>query len=348
MKKIFSTTLLLITTLTFSGCWDNDTLDEDYISVYPGLTLYVGATNTNEIALDGVSIGMRLGLLINEIEQSGEDLTITTTEGEEPAWDALGSYSFSSVSVNRKKLLLGDDDEVAIWRDATDENIYYIKYGKTDDGLDYHTQAWFDNLYRRGTFMIDTKGIKLEETTIENPWAINAATGAITYSSGSSVLYTANYTCDYSSATEIYFGILDETADEEDQVKGLFYSITAIAPSIYDSSDSDAYWTMNGSVEIVDYDVETDTFNIENTHDKRYYLDIYGTGTPMGVPSMTFTTNTPIEMRPETTGFIKYNSYMTIKLTSTSSEYDATSVYVEIRNDGGMNVEYNGVTYYED
>ncbi len=363
MKKSLLALLLALSSLTLTSCWDNDSgLDENYIAVYDGIVLYVGATNANTVALDAVSIAMRLGVLLNEVEAYNAEnpekmIEIpTSANGLVPYWSYMGKFTYGGYSRYPSKILLGDfstegeamdddnpDGEVKIWRDESDNNIYYIQYGVTDSGDDLHTQAWLDNIYRRGTFVINTNGVMLDKSDASKMWTVSALEGEMLYSSGNNGIDVTDYVNQNVNAM-IYHGVIDE----DDQTEGFIYSITAASPCIYDSSTTvDGNWDMSGYIEIVDFDYATDTFDLENTEEKRFELTVDAEGQPISVPEMTFKTKSPMEFRPMDCGFSIYNTRIEIKLTSSSSDYADDDVYVEIDNDGYWIIEYNGTTYYD-
>ncbi len=365
MKKSLLALLLLISSLSMTSCWNNDSgLDENYIAVYDGIVLYVGATNTNDIALDAVSIAMRLGVLLNEIEEHNSDpanvdnqvVIPTSADGNVPMWSRLGKFNYGGYSYYPSEILLGkfssegepmsddnQDGEVKIWRDGEGSTTYYIKYGVTYDGDDIHTQAWFDNLYRRGTFVIETQGVMLDKSDLSTAWTVSADGGEILYSTASDGVDTSNYVNNNTNAM-IYHGVIDE----DDQTEGFYYSITSASPCIFDSSAYvDGNWDMNGTLELVDFDFATDSFNLEDTEELRFELSINASGQPIAVPAMTFKTTSPIEYRPMDLGYYMFNTAIEIKLTNTSSDYADDKVYVEIDNDGYWIVEYNDTIYYD-
>ncbi len=350
MKNILSTIILIVTltavTISMTGCFDED-VDEYYVAVSPGITLFDNASTTNEISLDGVSVAMRLSLLLTEIAryeaESGESFEIGTESQSEPDWDLLGTIEFGSYTYYRKNLLFGDDEMVRIWR-SSDSKIYYIKFGKTVSGVEYHTQADFDDTYyRRGTYAIQTNGVEqLEQATSTTAWSITADGDTMEFSTK----YDAypEYRCDYSNASvSIYY---DDIEDNDDD-KGFIYDISNIAPN-YASSSSQTNWSMKGYINLVDFMEASESFCLDDTINKRYELNIYALGTPIDAPSMTYYTIDPIEYRPATTGFSRYNAEIVIVLDTVTEQYEATDVFIELRNDGYMNVEYNGVTYYDD
>ncbi len=347
---------MVATSTLLTGCMDDDE-DEYYVAVTPGITLFDSASVTNEIALDGVSIAMRLALLFNEIEQyeteTGETFEIGTESQSEPDWNLLGTIEFGTstddtsslypATYYRKNLLFGASDVVKIWR-SSDSGTYYVKYGKTINGSEYHTQAQYDDYYyRRGTYVIKTNGAaKLEEATAATAWSITTEGGEMEFSTWYDS--TSEYSCDYSSASvTLYYGAIEDNDDG----KGFIYDIANISPA-YVSSTSATDWSMAGYINLVDFMESSEVFDLDDTINKRYELDIYAKGTPIAVPSMTYYTIDPIEYRPSTTGYNRYNAEIVIQLDEVTDQYEATDVYIELRNDGYMNVEYNGVTYYDD
>ncbi len=382
MKRYFLLILAAVVALASqSSC--NKT-DETYKDVYPGITLYTYGWLSSEVALDGVSVAMRLGLLLNEIEEyNAENSTdpIAFTDGAqigseyEPDWSKLGdSFEYKlededdedetvDYNANVKEFLLGYSDQVYIQKSGTVYTLtfggdVYIDdldssyYGTTIE--DAHVSAIFDNMMRNGSFVIDTKGVMLEETDENTQWTIYSKLGLTYANTGDPA--KAIYKCENIGGTDgSKYTLYKSSTSSVDLVFN--YAIADVRPN-YNSTTNSTEWNMEGSVTLNNYDTSKG-FTVENTYNNYYLLDIYGTGTPLvstnttssTVAGMIFETTSPIKYKPSTKGlFTKYSCEIETSIPESliSSTYPYNIAYMTFYGDGDWTMEYGDTTYYGD
>ena len=120
---------MLALSLAFTGCSDKFD-DGGYSQVYPGITIYNDGRLTASLAADGVSVAMRLAILMEEMKIAGVTLEVN---GAEPNWDDLGTFKFGfdNMKYGKKEFIFGDDDYASITRPA--DGNYNIEYGSGSD-----------------------------------------------------------------------------------------------------------------------------------------------------------------------------------------------------------------------
>ncbi len=92
---------------------------------------------------------------------------------------------------------MGTDELTVISRDGDQ---FKITYGDPDSTTSY-SSGTYDSYRRRGSFIVDTKGVMLSNTTTDNPWTISVYGESMEYASDDSNSTVAEVT--YSN-TELY------------------------------------------------------------------------------------------------------------------------------------------------
>lgn len=354
--------------VAFVGCKDDEVTD--YETVYPGIVMYTYGTLTNELALDGVSMAIRLGTLLNEMDaynstaatgekiEFTEDQNISSNSYTEPDWSKLGDFIYekaSKSSDNKRYFLLGDysDDCKESFIQKSKDGVYTFTYGRTvvqgdPDWSDYnqevniHTGATFDNLLRRGVMCIDTNGKdRLEKTDVNNPWYVYSEEG-MTYSMFLSP-QTETYECKNigGSDNKKYMVYMDESTGE------VHYKISSIQPN-YITHTVDTDWDMEGYTKMNDFT----KLDLESTFYNFYTLDINSVGTPMvnngsSKISMTYSTPSPIKYKPSTgLNYTKYTGETEVSIDATSTTFPYNTTYITFLNNGSWYVSYGDTTYY--
>ncbi len=204
MRKFISS-LILCSTLFFTSCFDSDSYDDGgYTDVYGGLVLLQSSYVTNGCTMDGVSVATRLAILLREMEIVGLEFTpgggLELNGVAQEGYSSIGNYTLSGSTVNKKELLFGDNDASTITLNT--DGTYSITYGSVNEG--YYTTGKLDNIYRYGTYIIDTNGNSFWESTTYNPWTVTLY--------GSEMKYSMVY-----DDTSIYITVNDQNYDEDDR-----------------------------------------------------------------------------------------------------------------------------------
>lgn len=174
MKRIsilWATLSLLIISCTPKSGFD----DNGYSEVYPGIQLYNVATTTNSLALDGPEMAFRLAILLEEAEVQGLEL-----KDGEIEWKDLKKfeYPYNDKDYNLKDFFFGSSNMSTITKDG---DKYIIKYGDSQ-GTYQFGYGVLDRYLRSGSYTIDTRGVKLVETTSSSDaWRINNSSSEIKY-----------------------------------------------------------------------------------------------------------------------------------------------------------------------
>lgn len=321
MKRYLSAIATLALAIGITSCAETITSSDDeigYSDIYPGAVLYSEAVRSTALATDGLNVALRLAILIAEMEE--EELSFTTGSSTEPDWSALGTFFFSSngyesyVEYVKKSFLLGEDDQVVILNPST--NVYTVRYG---DDLNYHTQALYDELYRKGGYTITTNGENLSQTGAI--WNIEISDSVITF------------------ATE---------ESQEDEL----YSVSKISTTITNTGEGyfsfevesilkESYqWDIIGSLYIDSYRDLTITSTVE----RDYELTIESAmGTSLSGYSLTYTTVEPLIYNISELEYDAIGGEEKVVITDgDTSTFPDSTVIVETNADASKNITYDG------
>ncbi|MFI3278569.1 MAG: hypothetical protein SNH28_07250 [Rikenellaceae bacterium] len=202
-KLIYS--LILCSTLALSSCFESNSYDDGgYTDVYNGLVLIQSAVVTNGCTVDGVSVATRLAILLREMENVGLEFTVggglELAGVAQDGYSAIGTYTLSESTVNKKELLFGDNDDSTIVLNA--DGTYSITYGTVNEG--YYTCGYLDSIYRYGTYTINTNGKSFWESSSSNPWTVTHGDSTMKYS----MIY---------DDTSIYITVNDQNYSDDDR-----------------------------------------------------------------------------------------------------------------------------------
>ncbi len=181
MKRLSILFAVLIATVA-SSCKkievDQNAINYPYVQ--SGILLYNISDTANKYAMDGVSVAIRFGVLLDELAKEGftlkegeTDKFETTTDDNDteftPSWDDVPTFSDAEYDI--RKFLIGDTRYTKITRGSGEKSgVYTITYEKKSD---LFVGGYFDINYRFGSYVIDTKNVRLGETTIDNSWKIS-------------------------------------------------------------------------------------------------------------------------------------------------------------------------------
>ncbi len=319
MKKLFAL-LSILSLFTYSCVKEYD--DGGYSEVNPGLSIYTMGSTTNDLSLDGVSIAMRLGIVLAQLEQQG----ITIVDGVEPEWELMESFTFplNNTKYNIKDFLLGYSTSI-----TKINNKYTIEYGSNNT----YSAGIFDNYQRRGIFTIDTRDLSLAKTAEIIPWKISISSQV-----------------DYSGVIEV----VDADMELYHHQDGTFnYTINSF--KAYNNSDDInlADWHGAGSITIEGY-VD---LSIDNLIASRYLLAILPVtgGTTLSGSELAFATggltnevpSSPLIYSPSTIGYGTESGIEQLMLVGDYNEsvYPTPSVVVEWSQGSSATILYNGNSY---
>ncbi len=326
--------------LVSGGCNKYDFDDGGYTDAYDGLTMYYDAWTTRVFATDGVTIAMKLAIILDEIEDAG----LSFDQGdEEPDWDQLPTYTINSRTYDIRTMVLGYKSLVTLEHVVgdPDSGVYKITFysSSTDDeDTGATTDAVFDNVQRVGgsvgaTFTIDTKGLRLDESTAGNPWEITfgeADEEAMRYTAGDYyVSATYNRTLIYSLGN----GEFNLTCT----FQGYYYGTSPSTTGGYK-------YVLTGSLGISDF---TD-FMVKNTFDRNFTMDLATDNTDSNRTTLKgnvvhYETSTPLVFSPSTNGFFSIEGVEYIY--DLDMDYTAQEATVTSKSDGSRTIKYNGYSY---
>lgn len=166
MKKAILV-VLVAAVAVLTGC-NYDTDD----TASPGYTMHYQATWSNELAVDGINIAIRFAKLMAEVDATAG---ATLSEDTDDNWALLGdfTYPYNNSPYNKKEFLLGTTNDLTITESESVSGEYTLNYWIKSGTLKGEmSSAWFDNLKRRGAYVITTNNLPLTETTESTPWEI--------------------------------------------------------------------------------------------------------------------------------------------------------------------------------
>ncbi len=331
MKKFLC--ILSIAALTLMSCSDlTDSYDDGgYSDVYAGILIFDVASATNTLALDGAGVALRLAMILEEMESQG----IEVVEGSEQSWDELSDFEFgyNSTDYNLKEFLFGDEEQLVITKSGDEYEIAYCGPSSTN----YYGRALFDSYYRNGSYLVDTKGLSLDETDSENAWEVSLSGSDMNYGSISSAE-------DYAIASSIAVSVWYQGEGCFVMENALFEASYAALTSVTTDWYSKAELTISDYVSLESDDLDDVTFS---------YNIITGTGgTALSGLTMTYSTGgnlfseDPLTYKPSEAAYTTISGTEEIELTGTYSETLYPSPYVSIEwYMGYVTVSYNECTY---
>lgn len=140
--------------------------DGGYSNVQPGIFIYTMGSTTNSLSLDALSVATRLGVVLEEMKYQD----IEVVEGADQDWGELDKFLFplNNKSYDIKNFLFGGDSSTSISKSG---NIFTITYGEPDKSTTFGSGV-YDSYRRNGSFTVDTKGVSLVNSTVDNAWEI--------------------------------------------------------------------------------------------------------------------------------------------------------------------------------
>ncbi len=184
MKRFIISLMATLSATIFVGCSDlwMDNYDPTYDTVYPGIVIYEYASAANNFAVDGVSVAMRLAVLLEELDaagmemaEGGTDTLVSSEDGSSKSWSDLDRFEYWEAQVDKRAFLFGDSRDISISRgEGEAAGVYTIFYDKDDTSG--HVSASLDINDRSGAYVIDTKGKLLSQTSlISDGWEVSSS-----------------------------------------------------------------------------------------------------------------------------------------------------------------------------
>lgn len=137
------------TAALFTGCLSssNESISP-YAPIQPGLYIHDGAWRQTNLTLDPIGVALRLEMLLSQAEFEGKDLNEVEVTIDKVAYKLKGDllFGFGASIVN-------DGD-----------GVYTVTYTGSEKG-------GVDNFYRKGSYVVDTHGVRLPEAVAE-PWTV--------------------------------------------------------------------------------------------------------------------------------------------------------------------------------
>ncbi len=323
MKKL--ALLFTLSALLVTSCIPQDQGDDTYTNVYAGIQIYDAATTTYNLALDAPEAAFRLGILLAEMEAQG----IEMADGEPQDWSQLKDFKFSydKITYNLKEFLFGIDDSVKLERKG---DTYYLTFGNDKFQFGY---GIFDHYTRSGTFIIETHGLALTETTANEPWRISVGEKGMAYGGTSSTTKQCNSNVWYEG-------------------DGNFGLVTPQFESYYDASPTiTSSWISLINIEISDFT----SLSLDDLEGASYTvtIDPMTGGDSMTGLKMSFATGgvinkeiTPLLYKPSTNALNPISGAEEVKLTGKYNEYMFPSPFVKVEWTSGVaTVYYNDFIY---
>ncbi len=258
MKNLLSKlTVTVVTLCTLQSCLDS-TSNESWNGVTPGTELYNKAYLINNMAMDGVDIALKLATLLEQAEYEN----VTISDGVIDNWNDLDEFTleYNLFNYGLKYFFFGEDEDVTISKSG---NEYTIGYGQSYGNFVCGTSL--DKLYRKGVYVIDTKGVKLSESSSSTAWSITVAPGEtmeFATSTSSSALAEA-----VSLDSEIYYS-----------GSGIFNFKSTNYQAQYTNDTVISDWTVSGTYVFEDYE---DDLTIDNILDLELSVSILASGTAL-------------------------------------------------------------------
>lgn len=134
----------------FTGCLDSgDDYTSPYDPIMPGIRIYNTAWTQTNLALDPIGVAIRLEMLLAEAEDTGTSI------------DELIGYYDGKTFLLKNQLLFGSGTTIR----KSGEGVYEITYVGSEHPL-------LDMFLRRGTYVVDTKGVRLSDSQ-NDPWTVS-------------------------------------------------------------------------------------------------------------------------------------------------------------------------------
>ncbi len=361
MRNFFSFFTIALLSAAVVSCDKYEDFDDyGYTDTYVGIKLIDQAYETNAYAMDGVSVAMRFAILQGEMVASGlefdVDGNLVDTEGNlQDGWSKIGTYTFSNYSTteyNKKQLLFslnGEGGEISRLESGSDK--FTVTYGD-EDGK--HTQGALDNVLRKGTYIIDTKGKKLSETTSAvDCWEVtllgNSDDSEMTFATSTSTSSTASIKIEET-----------DTVEEDRLLVYLYMSVDGVISFAvedfkgrYSSYSTTATWDMAGEITLPGI-VAGQDITMTNTISAEILLDVTGSGITLAQSYLTYQTvandgagfyDTPLKYIASTTYLQPCGGSEYIQQWDTESGAIVDFVTRKFYSTGEYLVTYNGFTY---
>lgn len=134
----------------FTGCMNSGgDYTNPYDPIMPGVRIYNSAWTQTTLALDPVGVAIRLEMLLAEAQDTGKGIDELTGE-----YDG-GMYRLKS------QLLFGSGTSIV----SAGNGVYEITYVGSE-------LPRLDNFQRKGTYIVDTKGVRLSDSSQAEPWTV--------------------------------------------------------------------------------------------------------------------------------------------------------------------------------
>ncbi|MFI3319975.1 MAG: hypothetical protein SNH01_04185 [Rikenellaceae bacterium] len=362
MRKLFSFFTIALLSAAVVSCDKYEDFDDyGFTDTYTGLLLIDQVYETNAYAMDGLSVAMRFAILQGEMAASNlafdADGNLVDGDGTpQSGWSAIGTYTFANYSTkdyNKKHLLFslnGEGGDISRLESGSDK--FTVTYG-LDDGT--HTQGALDNVLRKGTYIIDTKGKKLSETTAstDDCWEVtllnNSSDSEMTFATSTSYASTAS--------------IKVEESDTEDEYRYRVYLYMSSDGVItyminyfagrYSSYSATATWGVSGSVTLPGIAIGQD-ITMTNTISAEIQHQVSSTGITLAQSYMTYQTianegvgfyNTPLKYIASTTYLQPCGGSEYVQQWDSDGGSIIDFVTRKFYSTGEYLVTYNGYTY---
>lgn len=323
MKRLFLYLLVALSTLVTSCSIFSSDDTTDYEGVYNGIVVYSNVAITNNLAMDGVNVAMRLAILLSEMEAVGLEF-----EGdEEPDWTLIGEFKYGSLYYNKKSFLMGNTSDVSISKDG---NKYYVEYGA--NGL--HTAGSYDTNYRIGTYCIDTAGNSdLLNSSSSSRWSVSIVDDEMTCAATKNDL-DYMFVCSNKLGVELWSTGYGEFSYSVTDSVAQYFEVD------YDDDDDDEYigdWWCEGTITIPSFS----SLTVEETFNSEFNLTIDGGGLAITQDTYSYVTLSPIIYNFLSCANKKFGGVEFIE-SLTSSTHDVT---ITTASTGVQTYNYNGYTY---
>lgn len=155
---------MLLLAAGMTGCIKSDNeLYEKIKRVQPGSDIYSVASRQSEMSLDAATVGIRFAILLSEADKQGKRDDLIHVEG---SYEGSSANLFARYFSSSAKL--GTAEESTSYRLTFDASAGTI-----------------DIFQRTGVYLIDTKGLLLEETDSTTPWEVTVASDEMLLTSSS-------------------------------------------------------------------------------------------------------------------------------------------------------------------
>ncbi|MFI3289647.1 MAG: hypothetical protein SNH55_06050 [Rikenellaceae bacterium] len=330
MKRLFLYLVALTSLLATSCSLFSSDETSDYGHVYKGIVMYSSVQATNNLAMDGVNVAMRLALLLNEMEDVG--LEFDSTSDSEPDWSLLGNITYGGLPYNKKEFLFGNSNNAKISKDG---DKYYIEYGYNGS----HTAGAYDMEYRIGTYCVDTSGVTdILDSSSSSRWSVTISGEQMTFSASKNDAH-AIYLCSGVNA-QVW-----STSDGE-----FAYSVSNLTALYRDESeDEDDWdycdWSTEGTVSIPYYTA----FTVGDTINTDFNLSVVDAGgVAVTLDIYAYNTSSPIIYNFLSGANLKYGGVENVEYMKSSTSLPSSTVLIETASNGLQTFYYNGYSYIYD